>query len=344
MEDQTKTERVLFMKRFKLLSTLLLLVCLTLSLAACSSASYSGEMTNSASKPEAGGASADFAPAPSSAPMDPGGILDGNYSTSAGSGSYYENTKVILTAGLSLQSTDFDGAVAALDALVNAQKGYYESSEYSYGGYYGSSARWGHFTVRVPRENYQAFLSAVGDVAHVTRRNTGTQDVGEAYYDAELHLATLKTKHERLLALLDKAELMEDIISLESALSEVEYQIQQYTSTLKRYDGLIDFATIRLDLEEVVRVTENPTEADPLHVRLGAALSKGWNDFCDSMADFAIWVAYNLVGVVIFLAILAIAILVLVRVLRGRRRRRGQAQPIPQPASSSSRSGDESKQ
>lgn len=329
------------MKRFKLLSALLLLVCLTLSLAACSSASYSA---NSAPRPGAGGESADFAPAPSSAPMDPGGILDGNYSTSAGSGSYYENTKVILTADLSLQSTDFEGAVAALDALVNAQKGYYESSEYSFGSYYGSSARWGHFTVRVPRENYQAFLSAVGDVAHVTRRNTGTQDVGEAYYDAELHLKTLETKHERLLALLDKAELMEDIISLESALSEVEYQIQQYTSTLKRYDGLIDFATIRLDLEEVVRVTENPTEADPLHVRMGAALSKGWNDFCDSMADFAIWLAYNLVGVVIFLAIVAIAIVVLVRFLRGRRRRRGQAQPVPQPASSSSRSGDESKQ
>lgn len=301
------------MKRTRLLPALLLLLLLSLSLAACSSSAGS-------SSPIANASGA--APAPSSGPAadsDNSGVFPESYPSSAGGGSYYENTKVILTADLSLQATDFDGAVAALDALVSAQDGYYESSEYSYGGYYSSGNRWGYFTIRVPREHYQAFLSAVGDVAHLTRRTTGTQDVGEAYYDAELHLTTLKTKHKRLLDLLDRAELMEDIISLESALSDVEYQIQQYTSTLTRYDGLIDFATVHLDLQEVVRVSDTVTEKDPLGARVGSAFSHGWQNFCDGVADFTVWAAYHFVGVLIFLAVAAVAAVLLIRAARRRK-------------------------
>lgn len=316
------------MKKKRALPALLFLT-LTLSLAACGSNDTGYWASGGASE------SANRAPSASSVPMSPdaaspgyGGMAQGGFPSSAGSGSYYENTKVILTADLSLQATDFDGAVAALDALVTAQEGYYESSEYSYGGYHSSGNRWGYFTIRVPRAHYQAFLSAVGDVAHLTRRTTGTQDVGEAYYDAELRLETLKTKHERLLTLLDKAERMEDIISLEAALSDVEYQIQQYTSTLTRYDGLIDFATVHLGLQEVVRVSDAITEKDPLGARVGAAFSQGWQSFCDGMADVAVWAAYNFVGLLIFLVILAAAVVVLVRVLRRRTRRyAGPQQP-----------------
>lgn len=309
------------MKNRKLLPALLLVLCLALS--ACGSAGLS-----SASGNKANGESFDFqapqasaAPSEMPAPMpDAPGMADGSFSESGGG--YYDNTKIIRTAELVLQTTDFDGAVAALDDLVlNRNKGYYESSDFSYGGYSGSGERQASFTVRVPKENFDAFLSAVGDVAHVVSRNTGVQDVGEAYYDAELRLSTLKTKHERLLTLLEKAELMEDIISLESALSDVEYEIQLYTSTLKRYDGLIDFSTISISLREVVRVSDTVTEVDPLSARLGSAFSRGWHSFCDGLADFALWCAYHFMGILIFLAAAAVVVVALLR-LRKRRRKK----------------------
>ena len=313
------------MKNRKLLPVLLLLLCLALS--ACGSAGLSAAGGNK----NAGG-SVDFqAPQESSAPERPyggsGPSVDGELgfapeeAPGSAGGAYYDNTKVIRTADLSLESTDFDRAAAALDDLVDAQGGYYESSDFTYSGYSGGGNRRASFTIRVPKENFDAFLSAVGDVAHVVSRNTGVQDVGEAYFDAELHLQTLNTKYERLLALLEKAELMEDIIALESALSDVEYEVQQYSSTLKRYDGLIGFSTINLSLREVVRVSDTVTEVDPLHVRLGAAFSRGWHSFCDGLADFALWSAYHFMGILIFLALLAAAIAVLLR-LRARRRKK----------------------
>lgn len=309
------------MKNRKLLTALLLVLCLALS--ACGSAGMSAAAGGNKAAGE------DFqAPRESAAPSEmpvpeaPGGYDIGFEEMDAPSGgAYYDNTKLIRTADLSLQSTDFDAAVEALNALVKAQKGYFESSNFSYGGYSSSGNRWGEFTVRVPKESFDPFLAAVGDVAHVVRRDTAVEDVGEPYYDAELRLATLETKHERLLALLEKAELMEDIISLESALSDVEYQIQQYSSTLKRYDALIDFSTIHIDLQEVVRVSDTPTETDPLSTRMGAAFTRGWHGFCDGLADFAVWCAYHFMDLLIFLAVAAVAILVLVRFLRRRRNR-----------------------
>lgn len=325
------------MKKRKLLP-LLLALCLVLS--ACGSAG------KTAAAGDNGGPEVNFAPQESAVPQEPemnyggGPSADGDYgfapeeAPGSAVGAYYDNTKVIRTADLSLQSTEFDAAAEALNALVQAQGGYYESSDFTYGSYSGSGERWASFTVRVPRENFDAFLSAVGEVAHVVSRNTGVQDVGEAYYDAELHVQTLTTKHERLLALLEKAELMEDIISLESALSDVEYELQQYSSTLKRYDALIDFSTINISLREVVRVSDTVTEVDPLSARLGSAFSRGWNSFCDSLADFALWCAYNFMGILILLALAAVAALVLVKLHRRRRGKKAWAE-VPAPPESS---------
>lgn len=312
------------MKKRKLTLALALFLCLTLCLSACGSSGKSTAASGS-----------NNAPMESAAPEAPamdygdGGIYEQDAPGASGGG-YYENTKIIRTADLSLESTDFDAAVESLNTLVKAQKGYFESSNFSYGGYNSGRSRWAEFTVRVPQESFDPFLEAVGDVAHVTSRNTGIQDVGEAYYDAELHLKTLNTKHERLLKLLEKAELMEDIIALESALSDVEYQIQQYKSTLTRYDALINYSTIQIDLREVVRVSDTPTEADPLSARIGSAFARGWHNFCDGLADLAVWCAYNFFGLLIFLAVVALAAMFLSRLSRRRRNRRGIVIQTPQ--------------
>ena len=223
-----------------------------------------------------------------------------------------ENAKIIRTAYFYLQSTQFDEAVAALYDLVEAQGGYFETASVDNGRYYsGATTRSGCYTIRIPQDRFDTFLSDIGSVAHIANHSVDIEDVGEAYYDTELHLETLKTKHERLLALLAQATVMEDIIALESALSDVEYEIQQYTSTLNRYDGLINYSTITVDLREVARITEETSETDSLGVRLSAAFSKGWMNFCDGLADLAVWIAYHLIGCIIFAAIIVVAVILL---------------------------------
>lgn len=77
----------------------------------------------------------------------------------------------------------------------------------------------------------------------------------EQYTDIETRLATLQTKHERLLALLDQAAKMEDIISLENALADCEYEIDSLTGEKRHYDDLVGFSTFNVTLREVQTLT-----------------------------------------------------------------------------------------
>ncbi|MGE4277149.1 MAG: DUF4349 domain-containing protein, partial [Lawsonibacter sp.] len=177
--------------------------------------------------------------------------------------SVYQNTgtKLIRRAELTIQTTQFDQTVKALDEMVVSYGGYYESASV-YGGNYRdvNANRSGEYVIRIPEEQFSAFQSSAGSLGYVTNSTESSKDVGEQYYDAEARLKTQRTKQERLLSLLEKADTMEDIISLENALSDVEYEIEQLSSTLNRYDALISYSTFQVYLNEVAKVTEEVGE------------------------------------------------------------------------------------
>lgn len=230
------------------------------------------------------------------------------------------NAKVIRTAEITLQTTEFDAAVAALNDLTKAQGGYYETAEVNSGGYYDTwASRSGYYVVRVPKENFTAFRDGISGVGHIYSISENSVDVGETYYDTEARLATLTTKRDRLLALLEQAEKMEDIITLENALADVQYQIDMHTTTLRKYDSLIGYATFRIRLSEVVKLTEEPSVKESFGSRLVSSLKAGVEDFGQAVQSFVLWLARNLIGVVILAVIVAAAVIVTCRQIRRRK-------------------------
>ena len=123
--------------------------------------------------------------------------------------------KRIYTANLDLETTEFDTATEAFTALTERCGGWYESSSLSSRG---SGYRYADYTVRVPAEQYRAFLSEAGELCHLLYKDEYVEDVSEVYYDTAGRLKTQQVKLERLQALLEKAEDMEDIITIESAI------------------------------------------------------------------------------------------------------------------------------
>lgn len=252
------------------------------------------------------------------------------YSQSAGDSVYQRaDAKLIRRCSIELQTTEFDEAINALYEMVDAQGGYFENSSVYGGGYYNANARRsGEYVIRIPAERYNAFRSGVGELGYVSVNNESTEDIGTQYYDTEARLKTLRTKQERLLILLEKAATMEDIIELESALGDVEYEIERNSSTLNRYDGLVNFATFNVNISEVVRVEETPGQADSLGARMSAGFRSGLDDLKDSAEDFMVWVSYNVVGLTLF----AVAAIVVVTVIRRKKgfllfRERGKKMP-----------------
>ena len=284
------------------LLALMLTLLVALSLAACGS------------KSEAPAASADMA-----YPMEPGMAeeMGFDFSSTASSGTnggaaYPAGQKLIRTAQMNLETTDFEKAVQGLTDLTEQMGGYFESSSVGK----RSNGRWADYTVRVPAAKYQAFLDQAGELCHETWRDTQQEDISERYYDTQGRLKTQQIKLERLQALLAKAENMEDIITIESAISETEQMIDDLSGTLRHYDGKVDYATVSISLSEVYKLSNVEEVPDSFMSRLGKAFTGGLADFADGLENFAVALAYGWMWLLI-LVVVAVAV---VRVLRKRRK------------------------
>ena len=246
---------------------------------------------------------------------------DGGYGGIDGGSNIPADAKMIYTADLELETKEFDDAAQAITDIVKEMGGYFESRSVNQGGYYRSL----DCTIRVPAANFSALLERAGEAAHVTSRYEYSDNVSEAYYDQEARLTTQRTKLERLQELLSRAENMEDIITLESAISETELQIEYLTGSLRKYDSLIDYSTINLYLREVYRLSTDEEAPVTFGQRFTSAFSIGFQRGVDGVEDFIISMARNWMTLLIWVVI----IVVIVLLLRRRRRKKRAASSLP---------------
>ncbi len=316
-------------KRFCLILAALLLLAL---LSGCGGASAP---TMSASKNE----SAAYATTPAAAPMmpaadsgwsaehqmaEPAAQYAGEKNTQQQTGSGLPaNVKLIYRANIDLESTEFDAALQGLNALVERLGGYFENSELN--NY--SSYRNGYYVVRLPSEHFEEFCSAVGELCQVNSLSRSAEDVSEYYYDTEARLTTQKTKLARLQELLRQAEKMEDIITLESAISDTELQIENLTGTLRKYDSLVGYATVNISLREVYKLTEVEQPAIGFGAKMAAAFRSGSTRFVNGIQSFLLEMARAWTGWVVFLVFVALVVFIVLRI-----RRRHKARAANKPA------------
>lgn len=295
--------------------TMWLAALLALSLTACGGgASGGGEATASSSA--GGGESLSFSTQESqdSAPGEPGAEAE-EASPQAG-----QNAKLIRRAELEIQTEAFDTAAASLEALVAEAGGYFQSAQVEGGSLRDqNAARYGNYVIRLPEENFSAFLDQSGTLGYVVRRSESSENVSQAYYDTETRLAAQRTKQERLLALLAQADTMESIIELENALSETEYEIQSLTTDLEHYDDLIDYATVDLYLAEVLSLSQTPGETAGLGERMAAGLSASAAGLVQGVQDLLVWLSYHLFLVIVVLGAAGGGLFYWRRVRRGRK-------------------------
>ena len=162
--------------------------------------------------------------------------------------------KLIKTVYLNMQTKEFDAVLEGLTAKVGELGGYIENSSINGSSYYYKTTRYASFKLRIPSAQLDEFVNVVGELGNVTQKDESVEDVTLQYVDTESRKKALEVEQDRLLELLSQAENMEDLLAIESKLSEVRYQLENYGSQLRLLDNQIDYSTVHVD--EVERITE----------------------------------------------------------------------------------------
>ena len=295
----------------------LISLVMTISLTACSS---DGNYNKSATF-----ASEDVMYETASAPSyDGNAYSEGAYdydtiSNEAGAENDLSERKIIKTANLSYQTQAYDEFMDSMSRCVISCGGYIESSEF-YGNsmYTSRSSRSAYLTARIPSENYDKFMSDAGELGTLTRRSESENDVTMSYIDIESHIKALEAERDSLMSLMEKAESLSDVIELQSRLTDVNYQLDSYNSQLRKYDNLISYCTVNINIDEVVR--EAVPEGDmTFGERIASGLEESFINIGEGAVDFAVWFMTSLPYLVIA-ALAAVAVVLIVKLIRNKKR------------------------
>ena len=160
--------------------------------------------------------------------------------------------KLIRTVWLTAETENFSGLMEQVSSHTTQLGGYVESQEADYGNASDQAqARRADLTIRIPAEQLQTFVGRISELSHILRSRETAEDITLTYADTESRMAALETERDRLMALMEQAETMEDLLAVESRLTEVRYQLESTGSQLKLYDNLVSYSTVYLAVEEV---------------------------------------------------------------------------------------------
>lgn len=189
---------------------------------------------------------------------------------------------VIKNGSLYIRVDDISQAEQQISLLAQ-QKGGYIVSTSTYGG---GEARGSTIVFRVPAAQFEATMSDVEGIAkEVTERSVSGEDVTEEFVDLGSRLKNLEATRERLLDLLAKANRVEDALSVNQALTDVQGEIEVIQGRMKYLQQSAALSTITANISKVVTTPIIPEDAwQPLEVARGAlngliALGQGLVNF-----------------------------------------------------------------
>lgn len=235
--------------------------------------------------------------------------------------------KIIKTVTMNTETKEYDLAIAELDRLITEHGGFVESSSANgqsldYSGVYRRSAK---YTIRIPAEKLESFLSVSRQLLNVTYSHSTSENITAEYYDIQSRLEVLRTERDALNAMLEKATDVESMLSIRDRLYNVIEEIESYETRLRVYDSLVSYSTINMTVDEVVEYTKVQVEEPTWGERLVEAFKESWQDFAKGFQDFTVGFLYAIPTLLVLGAIATGVIIMLRAIIRRRRATRSDA-------------------
>jgi hypothetical protein len=192
---------------------------------------------------------------------------------------------IVRTAEMQVIVTDVIRARDAITTLATTYGGFVVSSRISGEG----EDIYGWVSIRVTDDKLDQAMSDVrGASIRVLSENTNSQDITEQYIDTGARLSNAESTEKEYLALLNKAEKVEDIVKIYSYLTQVREQIEQYKAQMQYMERTSSLSLLSVNLSP--ETTAKPLVKagwKPLEI-LKSSL-RGLVNFAQVLGTIALW-------------------------------------------------------
>ena len=212
-----------------------------------------------------------------------------------------DEKKIVRNAWLTLKTERFDEAVSALCGQIEQAGGVVESRDISGAK---NASRSASLTLRVPSDMLDGVLSGAGEWGEVTREQTSAVDMTSTYTDNASRLESARAKKRQLDALYEKAETMEDIITLTDAIFDVQEEIEWLEGQNRRIDNQASMATLYVTINEKSSAV---AAKQPLLTRMGEEFIEGMENFGEFVFGAGLGLIYALPWAAVAAVVIALA-------------------------------------
>ncbi len=240
--------------------------------------------------------------------------------------------KIVRNASVTLSVEDVGASVQEVERIVATAGGFVSSSSVFVDGPpepvpQGQDSeppkrtRTATVEVRVPAEAYATVMGQLRGIAKEVEAETSqTSDVTEEFADMGSRQRNLEATEQRYLELLQRAQSIPDILTLQDRLNGVRLEIEQVQGRINLLNDLTDLATISVQLQPFAAAAAEPSAPGWAE----QAWDQAWE--ASSAALEAMGTAAIVAGVVLaWLAVPGLAIVVAWRLLGLRGQRKGEA-------------------
>ncbi|MEE1819467.1 DUF4349 domain-containing protein [Streptomyces sp. SP18ES09] len=222
-----------------------------------------------------------------------------------------EQKHVVRTAELSVEVKDAaraltDARRAAVDAGGRVEN---ESTQRVDG-----TSLTSQIVLRVPQERYDSVLAALSGAGKLLDRRADAKDVTDQVVDVDSRIATQRASVARVRALMNRAEQLSDVVTLESELSRRQADLEALLAQQASLKDRTSLATITLHLSEAEKAVPDEPVEEESRPGFGEALGGGWN----ALVGVAAWIGIVLSALAPWLVVALIGFLLWRRLVRPR--------------------------
>lgn len=182
-----------------------------------------------------------------------------------------DTRKIIKHGELMFECSNLRESRLEIDALITQYEGYVSTEHESR---YDDRIEQ-YVLIRIPSRNFERLLHGISQgISKFDRKQIEAVDVTEDYLDIEARLRIKKGTESRYIALLDRANTVEEILAIERQIDLLRSDIESIEGRLKYLQNQIGYSTLTVTLYEIILLPENS-----FLMRFLMSVRNGWELF-----------------------------------------------------------------